>query len=61
MTSRLPAALATDSHRGWSQRCGLHEFHCVSLSQLLTAKPPDAEEICKWLAGIGPFHLWEGL
>ena len=34
-------------------RCWLFEVHKVSLSQLLSAKPPDPEEICKWLTAYG--------
>ena len=34
-------------------RVWLHDQHKVHLSILLTAKPPDAEEICKWLISYG--------
>lgn len=34
-------------------RVWLHDQHKVHLSLLLTAKPPDAEEICKWLISYG--------
>lgn len=34
-------------------RCWLYEVHGVFLSQLLVNKPPDAEEVCKWLILYG--------
>ena len=34
-------------------RCWLWETEGVSLTTLLTLKPPDAEEICRWLVAYG--------
>ena len=34
--------------------------HNVMLTQLLTAKPPDAEEICRWLVGYGKVLFQSG-
>jgi hypothetical protein len=38
----------------------LHDSHGVLLSQLLTAKPPDPEEICRWLTLYGQELFFAG-
>jgi len=34
-------------------RVGLYTQHGIMLQQLLTEKPPDAEEVSKWLVAYG--------